>query len=105
MKNLTIAVFLCCSTVALLVSGCGGGAGSAMIVGTVTGLSTKANVSENGSFVFSGQVNAGSTYDVTVSTQPVGETCTVTNGVGTVGADSADVTNVLVTCVIVQQPR
>jgi hypothetical protein len=88
-----------------------------MIVGTVTGLSTKAtvslrnngteaiNVSENGSFVFSGQVNAGSTYDVTVSTQPVGETCTVTNGVGTVGADSADVTNVLVTCVIVQQPR
>ena len=49
----------------------------------------------NGVFSFSTAINAGSTYDVTVSTQPTGQTCTLTNGSGTA---MANVTNVTVTC-------
>jgi hypothetical protein len=48
-------------------------------------------------FTFAGSVGDGSTYGVTVYQQPPGHTCTVANGVGTLG--SADVTNVAVTCI------
>ena len=41
-------------------------------------------------------VPAGTSYDVTVSTQPASQVCTVSNGSGTVG--SANVTNVTVNC-------
>lgn len=112
MRHFKISIFLLCSAAALLVSGCGGsGASSTTISGTVTGLTpdntvgllnngTQAiRVVANGSFVFSGQVKAGETYNVTVSTNPVGQTCTVTNGAGTAGKNSIDVSNVLVTCV------
>ena len=44
---------------------------------------------------FPRQLAAGSAYDVTVSTQPTGQTCTVTNASGTA---TTDVTNVTVTC-------
>ena len=54
-------------------------------------------VSSDGAFTFSTAIAEGSPYAVTVSTQPTGQTCTVTNGSGTVG--SANVTNVGVTCV------
>ncbi|MFZ3264074.1 MAG: Ig-like domain-containing protein [Terriglobales bacterium] len=49
------------------------------------------------SFTFSQAINAGSTYNVTVLTQPSSpsENCTVTNGSGT---GNANVTNVQVTC-------
>jgi trimeric autotransporter adhesin len=53
-------------------------------------------LSSNGSFTFSTPVAEGSSYNVTVQTQPTEQTCTVTNGSGTIGA--ADVTNVSVTC-------
>jgi hypothetical protein len=48
-------------------------------------------------FSFQG-VPSGQSYEVTVASQPVNpwQTCTVTNGTGTVG--SANVTNVMVTC-------
>src|SRR5204863_8170945 len=52
-----------------------------------------------GNFVFPTDVASGAGYAVTVSTQPLApikQTCTVTNGTGTVGA--ADVTNVQVAC-------
>jgi hypothetical protein len=39
----------------------------------------------------------GATYGVTVLTQPTGQTCTVSNGVGTMG--DADVTNLVINCV------
>ena len=42
-------------------------------------------------------VNYGVTYSVVVVTQPVGRTCTVENGVGTMG--DAPVTNVNINCV------
>ena len=77
------------------------------IGGTVSGLTTSSvtlldnggnalTVSTNGPFVFTTPIASGSTYSVTVGTEPNGQTCTVTNGSGTVG--SADVTNVAVAC-------
>lgn len=111
MKLLKTATCLLCFAAALLMSGCGG-ATDATIGGTVTGLSgdttvvllnnsTNAlTVSASGSFTFSSTISAGSTYNVTVETQPTGETCTVTNGSGTVSESSTSVTNITVTCVI-----
>ncbi len=75
--------------------------------GTVSGLSGTVTLqnngtngtplSSNGSFTFSTPIAEGSTYDVTVQTQPAEQTCTVNNGSGTMG--SANVTNVFVNCV------
>ena len=78
------------------------------IGGTVTGLSTGASVTlldnganalkvtANGTFTFTTPLVVGAAYKVTVSVQPTGELCTVTNGTGTVAA--ANVTNVAVAC-------
>ena len=69
---------------------------------TGTGLQLQDNggntlsVTANGSFTFSTKLPSGSTYDVTVSSQPTGQTCTPTNNTGTVG--SSNVTSVVVTC-------
>ena len=51
----------------------------------------------NGTTYVSGRVNDGAPYGVTILTQPVGRTCSVANGVGTMG--SAPVTTVKITCV------
>ena len=51
----------------------------------------------NGSFSFATALASGASYAVTVGTQPAGQTCTVSNGSGTVAA--ANVTNVAVSCV------
>ena len=53
--------------------------------------------SANGSFTFTTALTTGSAYAVTVSTQPTGQTCTVSNGSGTIA--STNVTNVTVSCV------
>ncbi len=53
------------------------------------------NLSSNGPFTFPTTLASGATYSVTVLTQPTGQTCTVSNGSGTV---SADVANVAVSC-------
>ena len=75
--------------------------------GNVTGLATGAQVelllngslhtvaTTDGSFQFPPVAN-GSNYDVTIGTQPSGQTCSVANGTGTVAG--ADVSNVSVTC-------
>lgn len=52
-------------------------------------------LSANGSFTFPTVHTSGSAYAVTVLTQPMGQTCTVSNGSGTVGAN---ISNVAVTC-------
>jgi 6-phosphogluconolactonase (cycloisomerase 2 family) len=77
--------------------------------GSVTGLATGASLvlsngattlplSANGAFSFPVPIAGGTVYAVTVSTQPTTpvQTCTVTNGSGTI---TANVTNVTVTCV------
>ncbi|HEX6761239.1 MAG TPA: LamG-like jellyroll fold domain-containing protein [Gaiellaceae bacterium] len=56
-------------------------------------------VSANGSFAFATKLPAGAAYSVTVKTNPAGQSCTVSNGSGTVG--SANVTGVTVSCVAV----
>jgi hypothetical protein len=52
--------------------------------------------SANGSFTFNTATTTGNSYAVTVLTQPVGQSCAVTNGSGSVS--SANVTSVSVTC-------
>ncbi len=55
-------------------------------------LSVPANAS---SYTFSQTLNTGTAYQVTISTQPTGETCSVSGGSGTV---TGNVTNANVTC-------
>jgi len=88
-----------------------GGASDATVGGTVSGLPTgnsvtlqnngasSLTVSANGSFWFSGTLSAGSSYAVTVLTQPVGASCSVANASGTISSTGSDVSNVTVTCV------
>jgi len=74
--------------------------------GSVAGLSsqvTLANngadfltITANGAFTLPTAMPTGGTFNVTVNTQPLGQTCVVSNGTGTVAA--ANVTNVAVTC-------
>jgi len=54
------------------------------------------SVPANGSFTFATSLASGAAYAVTVKTNPSGQTCTVSNGSGTVG--SANVTSVAVSC-------
>jgi hypothetical protein len=79
------------------------------IGGNVTGLSGTGLVlrdnggddlprSASGAFTFTTTVASGGAYAVTVKTQPTNQICTVTSGSGTVGA--ANVTNVVVSCVV-----
>ena len=84
----------------------GGNVTTYPIGGTVSGLSGTVvlqdnggddlSVSASGAFTFATALSAGSAYNVTVKTNPAGQTCSVANGSGTVG--SAGVTNVAVTC-------
>ena len=74
--------------------------------GTVTGLKAGmvlANnggdllqVSADGAFTFKTLIATGAIYSVTVKKQPVGQSCSVQNGVGV--APDADVSNIVVTC-------
>lgn len=54
-------------------------------------------ITSNGSFTFPASVAFGSLYVVTINTQPLNQTCTVTNGTGTMGG--GNVTNVVLACV------
>jgi hypothetical protein len=89
-------------------NGGGGGVTTYTVGGSVTGLNSSASlvlqnnggnavtVSGNTAFTFSTALNGGSSYNVTVSTQPTGQTCTVANGQGQNLA--ANVTNVAISC-------
>ncbi|MDQ3366534.1 MAG: hypothetical protein M3680_14005, partial [Myxococcota bacterium] len=83
------------------------------IGGTVTGLAGTGFVLHNnggnalpitadGAFTFTAPVASGAPFAVTIATQPSGpvQTCVVSGGTGTVG--SADVTSVVVNCVVDQ---
>src|SRR5690348_905891 len=85
--------------------------GSVDIGGTLSGLPSGSSVTlqnngtddltltADGSFTFSDAIGDGETYSVTVLTQPVGATCVVTNGTGTVAESStSSITSVTVTC-------
>jgi len=55
-------------------------------------------ISANGSFAFAPRVANGTTYSITIQSQPVNpaQVCTVSNGSGTLAG--SDVTNVTVSC-------
>ena len=107
--------FLLASVAVALLSlaACGGGGTigtnpqTFTIGGTVSGLTAAGLVLQNnggddlmvganGAFTFHTAVNSGNAYSVTVSAQPAGETCAVTNGSGTA---TANVTSVSVACI------
>jgi hypothetical protein len=91
-----------------IVVNCSAGSGPFTISGAVTGLlpgnslvledngGNDLTVSANTSFTFSAALAAGKPYAVTISTQPAGQSCAITDGSG--GAILADVNNVRVTC-------
>jgi 6-phosphogluconolactonase len=100
----------------LILSACGGGGGGGgqtyPVGGSVSGLvgsglvltvdaGNSVSVSRAGPFTFPTSLNAGASYDVTVASPPgnPSQTCTVSNGAGTVvGA----VDNITVVCVVSQ---
>jgi hypothetical protein len=96
------------SVSSFLVSSCSsdGPATTYSVGGTATGISgtglvLRMNTNEglavamDGGFTFNTVFNIGSTYNITVASYPVGQTCMVTNGTGTV---TANVSNVNVEC-------
>ncbi|MBC3863062.1 hypothetical protein H8K32_13200 [Undibacterium jejuense] len=93
-------------------TGCGG-TFEGTVGGTVNGLAGSTSVTllnngtdsltvnTNGNFTFAKTMSAGAAYDVTVSTQPINQTCTVTNGAGSISNfNSSNVTNIAVNCTI-----
>jgi hypothetical protein len=110
MKYKKIATISASAATALLVAACGMGTIDATIGGTVNGLSggTTVTLVDNGTdpitvsttdtFSFDVQIASGSNYNVTVMTQPIGETCAVVNGSGTVDSSGDPVSNVVVNC-------
>jgi hypothetical protein len=94
---------------ALLVA-CGGTASDVTIGGTLSGLGIGLSVvvqdnggdnttlAANGSFQFPTLLATGANYNVTVLTQPIGQTCTVGNASGLVDETADNVTNVTLTC-------
>ena len=97
---------LCSSAAGLCLAGCGGGEVGGTLTGLGTGLSvTLTNngsdaltLSSNGLFAFADRLQANDSYVVAVQTQPVGQSCSVTNGSGTLDADGSSVDNVRVSC-------
>jgi len=99
------------TTMMLLASGCGGNSGGPTtftVGGTITGLAGSGlvlqnnggdnlSVNANGAFTFVLAIASGSTYSVTVSTQPgnPSQTCVVASGSGTA---AGNVSNVAVSC-------
>lgn len=67
------------------------GVGKTVVVADASGPS--ASLSANGSYSL--QLPAGTAYSLRIAAQPVGQTCTITNGSGTV---SADINSVSVAC-------
>jgi len=109
MKYIKLNILLV-SALAMLLSSCGGVTQTGTIGGSVTGLTTDASVvlqdnagdnltlSANGPYTFHTAIDAGSTYDVTILTQPIGENCVVENGIGVVEESVGNVQSVVVVC-------
>jgi hypothetical protein len=87
-------VQIACSTNAFTIGGSISGLNGTITLKDNGGDATM--ISANGMFTFATPVASGSTYAVTVSTQPPGQLCTVTKGSGTVM--NSNITTVVVTC-------
>ena len=53
-------------------------------------------LTSDGTFAFTSELASGAHYQVSISTQPIGQTCLITNASGNVG--NTDTTNVLINC-------
>ena len=107
----TKATVLIISLVAMVALVACGGGGDSSIGGTISGLGSGLSltlqnnnadyltIGSNQSFTFAKSVASNSAYDVTVLTQPIGQTCSVANGNGTVDSIGDAVSNVAVSCV------
>jgi hypothetical protein len=99
------------ATLATALASCGGDsqgfAARYTIGGALTGLtgpgvtillngSDNLSLTSNGSFDFRADLDSGTKYSVTVLTQPAGQYCSVTNGIGTLATSS--VVNVGISC-------
>jgi len=99
-KLLSVAAVSAC------LAACGGGEIGGTVSGLGTGLSVTLlnngsdalTVSSNGNFAFANLLNDNASYAVTVQTQPVGQTCSVANGSGTLDAEGTSIDTVRVTC-------
>ncbi len=98
----------------LVLAACGGGGGGGpapppqfTIGGTISGLASggtavlqvnggsNLSVTSNGSFTFPTPLTVGTSYNVTVSSAPANQSCSIANGSGTV---AAAINNITVTC-------
>lgn len=91
-SNITVT----CSSNAYTIGGTVSGLGAGLSVGLLNNGGNALTVNANGAFTFSTPIASGAAYAVTVGTQPAGQSCSVSNGTGTVAA--ANITNVGVTC-------
>ena len=89
-------VTVTCSTLTFTVGGTVSGLAAGQQVTLINNGADPTNVTANGAFTFSTPVTYNGTYAVTVGTQPIGQTCTVSNGSG--AGVTANVTNLTVTC-------
>ena len=94
--NVTNVAVACAASATFSIGGTVSGLNSSTSVTLLDNGTNSLKVTANGSFTFTTKLASGATYSVTVGTEPTGETCTVSNGSGTVG--SANVTNVAVAC-------
>jgi hypothetical protein len=96
-NNVNVTVTVACTANTYTIGGMVGGVfdigGGVVLQNNHGGTMT---ISANGAFTFASPVASGATYAVTVLTPPNGESCTVTNGSGTI--EGANVTNVSVNC-------
>src|SRR5262245_23343230 len=114
MRRLAWIEWLTVAFIGSMLAGCGGGGDGGSgggntqqrtVGGPLSGLTgtvvlqnnggNNLSVSANGNFTFASSVGNGTAYNVTVLTQPTGQTCAVTGGSGTA---NANVTNVAVAC-------
>jgi hypothetical protein len=105
-----LATAFIAAAAALGLAACGGG-GNANIEGSVSGIATGQSVTlqdngsdtitvtASGSFTFPTQLSGGSSYNVTVLTQPAGQVCQVANGTGSVDSNADTVNTIAVACV------
>lgn len=101
-----VTKLLCCAMAALCLAACGGGEVGGTLSGLGSGLSVTLRnnaadpltLTRNGSFTFADSLDASSAYAVTVLTQPVGQSCAVTNGSGTLNENGDSIDNVSVVC-------
>lgn len=109
MRTTTVMHYLLGAAAALSLAACGGGV-SATVGGSLSGLGSGASVvlqdngtdnltlTADGSFTFASELASNGIFNVTVLTQPVGQTCSVANGSGTIDTQDDPVDGVAVTC-------